>query len=156
MRIDTTNQRQSKFIIGILVITVFSVCIAIALGYGGHLTAKPHDYYSPNSNFSSNSIENSSGNKEIVTITHRKELLGLDTEKGKIEILNEYLPAWTVVPLCIDDALVAPYWVQIKVTGGYHAYDGWFIDFYQDIDDDKIRIPDCHSLVRRAGRSTKS
>jgi hypothetical protein len=136
MRIDTTIQRQSKFIIGILVISMFSICIAFALGYGGYLGAKPDDYYISNSNLSSNSVDDSSGNK-FVSVAHRKEFIDLDTEKGAITIEQEFLPSWTKVPLCITDELVKPYWVTIKVTGGYIPYDGWFIDLFQDRDDNK-------------------
>ncbi|MFX1377281.1 MAG: hypothetical protein ACFFA0_15885 [Promethearchaeota archaeon] len=137
MRIDTANQRQSKFIVGILVITVFTICFAIVLGYGDYLKDEPDNCYLSNSNCSPNAIEVCSGNNDLVTVTQRKELEDLDTEKGKIEIIKEELPAWTVVPLCIDDDLVAPYYVLVKVTGGYKPYDGWSIKLYQDRDDDK-------------------
>ncbi|MFX1389816.1 MAG: hypothetical protein ACFE9Z_07135 [Promethearchaeota archaeon] len=96
-----------------------------------------HQEYYINSNYSSNLIENSSGNDKIVTVAQRKELFDVDTEKGKIEIIGEELPDWTVLPLCITDSDVEDYWVAIKVTGGYYPYDGWSIEFYQDRDDDK-------------------
>ncbi|MHA2280759.1 MAG: hypothetical protein ACXAC5_07895 [Promethearchaeota archaeon] len=137
MKIDTTDQRQSKFIIGSLVITVFAICFAIAFGCGGYFRVKQDDYYLPNSSFSPNSIADSSGNKKIVAVAQRMEWDNLDTEIGKIEIVTEVLPDWQVVPLCITDELLEDYWVTIKVTGNYIPYDGWFIDLYQDRDDDK-------------------
>jgi len=132
MIIDTMERRQSKLIVGILVITVFAICVAFASECGGQYKVKQDDYYLPNSNNSSNLIEDSSGNKEIVTVAQGKWITGVDTEKGKIEIVQEVLPNWQVLPLCITDDLLDPYWVTIKVTGGYHPYDGWFIDLYQD------------------------
>ena len=139
MKIDTTDSRQSKYIVGILVITVFAVCVAIAFGFGGNLKNKQDDYNLLNSSLPLNFIEDSSGNIEIETVAQGMDLFDLDTAKGSIEGLNEYLPAWDVVPLCIDDALVAPYWMTIKVVGGYEPYGDWLIDIYQDTKVDNRR-----------------
>ena len=132
MRIDTTDQRQSKYIVGILIITVFAICVAIVFGCGGYLRVKQDNYNLINSNFSLNLIEGSSGNEKIVTVAQGTALYDLDTEVGYIEGLGEVLPNWEVVPLCITDELLAPYWVTIKSVGGYKPYGNWFIDIFQD------------------------
>ena len=138
MKIDTTDSRQSKYIVGILVITVFAVCVGILFGFGGNLKIKHDDYNLLNSSLSSDFTEDSSGNI-FETVAQGMELFDLDTAVGSIEGLGEWLPAWEVVPLCIDDALVAPYWITVKVIGGYKPYGDWFIDIYQDTKVDKLR-----------------
>lgn len=142
MRIDTTDQRQSKFIVGILIITVFAICVAIVFGYGDYLRVKQNDYYLLNSSFSLNLIEDSSGNKKFVTVAQGMAVNDVDTEEGYIVGIGELLPDWSEgVPLCITDTLLAPYWVTVEVYGGYEPYNlfnGWYIDVFQDTDDDKL------------------
>jgi len=130
MKIDTTDSRQSKYIVGILIITVFAVCVGIAFGYGGNFKVKQDDNYLLNSSFP-NLIEDSSGNKQIVTVAQGIDVFDVDTAEGSIMGDAENLPDWSEVPLCIDDALLAEYWLNVKVVGGYKPYGDWYIDLFQ-------------------------
>lgn len=136
-----TNDRYSNLFVGFLVIMVIFICVGIAMGCWGILNRDHTDFYLDNTNkFSLNVFESSSGNKDFVTVAQGKSFDDVDTEVGKIEVVSEYLPDWSVLPLCIEDADVANYYVNLKVTGGYKPRDlcnDWYIKFYQDLDNDK-------------------
>lgn len=139
MKIDTTDSRQSKYIVGILVITVFAVCVGILFGFGGNLKNKQNDYNLLNNSLSLNFIEDSSGNIKLETVAQSTALYDLDTEVGSIEGFEEFLPAWEVVPLCITDELMEDYWLTVKVFGGYEPYGTWLMEIYQDVKVDNGR-----------------
>jgi hypothetical protein len=55
---------------------------------------------------------------------------GLDTVKGTIDFAGDFLP--DVLPLCIDNAYLAEWYVDVLVVGGYNPWDfGSYIDVWQ-------------------------
>jgi hypothetical protein len=127
MKLNDSNKRYTTIIIGILVFFVLSFITACILGFGDNLAYNQNESNRLDVDSPSNQVK--TGNNEVVSVAQRKSICGLDTEVGSIDIIDSNLP--TIVPLCITDATVAPWFVEVKVIGGYIPCDG-YVNLYQD------------------------
>ncbi|MFX0087995.1 MAG: hypothetical protein ACFFAU_20245 [Candidatus Hodarchaeota archaeon] len=111
MKIDDSNKRYSIFIAGILVISILSIFLAIALGvwdYRGkdQIGSLPF-YHAPSDNLENNGPVSVS---EKCEQTH-------DTGPGSIKIHRKEIPS--VLPICIKNEDVAKWWILYESKGGY-------------------------------------
>ena len=152
MRLDVTVQRQSKFIIGIIVVVVASFFVAFALAVGGLCLHLPNGSQMPGVSLESMDIpEPNTGNEHLVPVAFRYEVGPFDTEAGEIELMDFYFPYYDQetgellpLPLCITNEMSQTWWFDLRVEGGYTPEDTagfwpWMgISIYQDQDKDGV------------------
>ncbi|MHA2400513.1 MAG: hypothetical protein ACXADU_16690 [Promethearchaeota archaeon] len=139
MEIESNNKRYYLIIAGILVFTVLSIFVVIALGFGGHFMFKLDDTYSNNGVFPLNSKDDFSsktGNIEIVSVPEKGVFGPFDTEPGEMEIFDQNLPT-DPIPLKITDEYLDDYWVVVGTYGGYTWVSG-YIKVMQAKSDERI------------------
>ena len=134
MEIDETVKGHSNFVIGILIVSVASILVAVALGIWGTQIIT-HDQSEPLGLGLSSSVEKSTpefdtAETDNLVSVAMGDCIEMDTEAGKIEVFNANLPDWEVLPLCITNDMLADYFVTLRVTGGYTPECG-SIKFYQ-------------------------
>jgi hypothetical protein len=135
MKIDDSNKSYSYLIAGILIISVLSIFLAFALGNGSVFNLEQN---AVNSTALQKTQDNNllyTGNDICVSIAQKRDWNDLDTAEGHLKILEHNIPDFETqgVPLCIDDALVANWYVLVESKGGYHPVTcGTRIDIYQE------------------------
>jgi hypothetical protein len=123
MKIDDSNKRYSIIIAGILIVSVASIFLAIASGYG--IFKRNHDIpYRFSMEFPANLNKKAwndpvPGNIKFVSVAQECDLLDLDTLRGEIKPNTPYTNIPDPLPLCIDDSVVADWWIAYLVCGDY-------------------------------------
>jgi hypothetical protein len=143
MRLDVTLQRQSKIIIGIIVVVISSFFVAIALAVGG-LCDESLDGSNRTGALATSDPELLPGNEHLVPITFRYSVGPFDTQAGEIKLIDYYFPyinddgTLNPLPLCITNEMAQTWWWELEIIGGYTPEDTegcwpWMgISFYQD------------------------
>ncbi|MFW9782473.1 MAG: hypothetical protein ACFFFB_09345 [Candidatus Heimdallarchaeota archaeon] len=127
MKIESNNKRYYIIIAGILVFTVLSIFVVIALGFGGHLMLELDDRNSTNGVFPLNSqddVANNTGKIKLVSVPEKGVFGPFDTQPGEMKIFGENLPV-DPLPLKISDEYLADYWVSVGTYGGYSWISGY-------------------------------
>jgi hypothetical protein len=156
MKLDVTVQRQSKIIIGIIVVVVTSFFVAFALAVGGLCLHLPNGSQMLGVGLASNDIfEPNTGNEHLVPIPYECLVGPLYTEPGSIELFEYNFPYYDLftgeqllpLPLCITNTMAQEWNFTIKVLGGYSPLDGgdwpdYGFTFWQDDNKDGLLTPD--------------
>ncbi|MFW9827432.1 MAG: hypothetical protein ACFFEY_07575 [Candidatus Thorarchaeota archaeon] len=126
MKIDDSNKMYLIIIVGILTLTVLSIFVVIAQGFGGQIEFNLDDS-NPNNGFYPLNLKfdlsQNDGNNEIVTVPEKSVFGPFDTQPGKMEIVGKYLPE-EPLPLKITDEYLDDYWVAVGTYGGYSWISG--------------------------------
>jgi hypothetical protein len=139
MKVDDSNKQYLIIIAGILVFTVLSIFVVIAMGFGGHLIFKLDDTNSNNGVFPLNSkddFSSNAGNRKIVSVPEKSVFGPFDTDPGEMEIIDQYLPV-DPLPLKITDDYLDDFWVAVGTYGGYSWISG-YIKVMQAKSDERI------------------
>jgi len=171
MKIDDSNKRYSIIIAGILIGLIASIFLVITSGYWGlnksFNTTYPIDMGSYVDLDKKAWKDHTSGNIKSVSVAEECSLADRDTEKGKIKPYTPFTNIPSKLPLCINDSVVANWWIAYYVCGSYKpnkidcSYYG-FLDLSQTKATDKggrvfIRsyditdVPCCWKIVNFTG-----
>jgi hypothetical protein len=126
MEIDYGNKRSQMIIAGILVITVLSILVGFALVVGDFGNLSQNTILPINGGIVNNPEMNISRNDADVSVGKGGCIDNVPTAAGKISLYDSNFPPleWTELPLCITDADLASWYIDLNVTGGYAPHDG--------------------------------
>lgn len=126
MGIDDTEQRQSNLMIGILIISVIAIFMGFALVIGGSEIYSQEDILLSDVRISNNTEINAFNENTDVSVGKGGCIYGIPTAAGEISASSWYFPAleWTELPLCISDADIASWYIDLYVKGGYEPTCG--------------------------------
>lgn len=147
MRLDVTLQRQSIFIIGIVVV-VTSFFVAFALAVGG-LSLQSSQMLGVGMALEPNTDNLDTQDSEmeenyLVPVAYEYCVGPFDTVPGEIKLIDYYFPyinedgSLEPLPLCITNEMAQTWWWEVEVTGGYSPVntDGYWpwmgITIHQD------------------------
>jgi hypothetical protein len=155
MRIDVTLQRQSIFIIGIVVVGITSFFVAFALAVGGPSLQSSH-MLGVGMALEANTDDLNTQDTEmeenyLVPVAFEYCVGPFDTEPGEIKLVDYYFPyideetgELLPLPLCITNEMAQEWYWVVEVTGGYspldtYSYWPWMgITVWQDQNKDGV------------------
>ncbi|MFX1281400.1 MAG: hypothetical protein ACFFA3_18780 [Promethearchaeota archaeon] len=128
MEIESNNKRYYLIVAGILVFTVLSIFVVLAMGFGDHLMYKMDDKYSINGVFPflKDDISKNTRKIEIESVPEKGVFGPFDTVPGDMKIFGQYLPE-DPLPLKITNEYLDNYWVAVGTYGGYSWISGYIM-----------------------------
>ncbi|MFX0058153.1 MAG: hypothetical protein ACFE85_16750 [Candidatus Hodarchaeota archaeon] len=139
MKIDCSNKRSGLIIAGIL--GIVAILIGFALVVGVSEIYSQEDILPLDERIYNNTEINTFKGNTDVSVGKGDCIYGVPTAAGSISDSSYYFPpiTWTELPLCITDADIASWYINLTVVGGYEPVCGT-IKFTQEGVDQYINI----------------
>ena len=126
MEIDYGEKRSQIIIAGILVFVIVAIFVGFALVVGGLKTDSQNRVLPLFDKVLNDSGISTFGQDTDVSVGKGDCIDDIPTAAGEISALSWYFPAleWTELPLCITDADIASWYIDLYVKGGYEPVTG--------------------------------